>query len=356
MRPLRPQARIAAAKLAVFTVVSVLFATVLIAIMGRFGGGDSTEYKALFTDASLIDSGDDVRIAGIVRGKVEDVERVDDSRALVTFSVSSDVELTTTTKAEIRYLDLVGGRYMALMPGGGNGEPLAANETIDVKNTRPALNLSAVFNGFAPLFAALSPDEVNELTGNIVEVLQGEGGTVQQLLSHTASLTTTIADREQLVGAVITNLNGVLATVDSRHGQLSELITELTEWTADLAEDRHEIGRSIDSIASAADLIAQLVQEGRPVLRRDVAELRDLVGELSRSDSKDLIVQILNRLPAFYRDTTKIGSYGSFYNYYLCGASVSIRLPRVLANLPTLRGLVDQLHQFSFDSTAPRCN
>ena len=41
-----------------------------------------------------------------------------------------------------------------------------------------------LFNGFQPLFEALSPDDVNQLSGEIIQVLQGEGGTVDSLL-HT---------------------------------------------------------------------------------------------------------------------------------------------------------------------------
>src|SRR3546814_20306036 len=74
-----------------------------------------------------------------------------------------------------------------------------ADSTIPVANTEPALDLTTLFNGFKPLFTALDPDQVNELSMNLVQVLQGEGGTVASLLENTASLTGTMAGRDDLI-------------------------------------------------------------------------------------------------------------------------------------------------------------
>ena len=46
-----------------------------------------------------------------------------------------------------------------------------------------------LFNGFKPLFQALSPADLNKLSYEIVQVFQGEGGTLEGLLAHTASVT-----------------------------------------------------------------------------------------------------------------------------------------------------------------------
>ncbi len=117
----------------------------------------------------------------------------------MTFRVKSDVPLTTASRAEVRFLNLVGDRYLALEAGDdADAEPLDQDEPLPIEQTSPALDLTTLFNGFKPLFQALQPKDVNELTLNLVQVLQGEGGTVQGLLQKTASLTTTLADRDKL--------------------------------------------------------------------------------------------------------------------------------------------------------------
>src|SRR4051812_18453100 len=142
--------------------------------MGNFGFGDSTEYKAVFSNASMLEKGDDVRVAGVSVGEVKKVEHYKRTMALVTFTARSDVPLTTTSRAEVRYLNLVGDRYLALVEGSagdgtdalpegdlsataGGGEShdppttgtrLHAGATIPVSQTTPALDLTTLFNGF----------------------------------------------------------------------------------------------------------------------------------------------------------------------------------------------------------------
>ena len=343
----------AAVKLGVFTVVSLIVTGTLVAIMGKLGGGDTHEYSAVFANASMLQKGDEVRVAGVVMGKVKEVELYRTDQAKVTFTVEKDLPLTTASRVEIRYLNLVGDRYVTVLEGQPGAPDLRPGSTIPMERTTPALNLTALYNGFAPLFSALEPKDVNELSLNLVKVLQGEGGTIESLLSHTASLTSAIADRDQLVGQVITNLDELLGTVDGRHQQLTELVQELRRWVGGLAEDRVQIGTSVANLSSLTRLLADLLTEGRPVLKGDIAELRKLAALLAESDTQEVLDKILTNLPEMLEDQTRTGTYGSWYNYYVCGAKVDIKLPEGLG-LPA--ELTQQLRNFSFTSTAKRCD
>ena len=343
----------AASKLAVFTAVSLLVTGTLVAIMGNFGSGPTEQYSAIFTNASLIQEGDDVRVAGVVLGSVESVEVHGNDDAEVTFTVAKDLPLTTESQIEIRYLNLVGDRYLTVLQGKPGGPTLKPGATIGLENTTPALNLTALYNGFAPLFSALEPQDVNELSLNLIKVLQGEGGTIEGLLRHTASLTSAIADRDQLVGEVINNLNETLGTVDSRHQQITDLIKELRRWVGGLAEDRVQIGRSVVNISSMTATLADFLADGRPLVKADIAELRRLSSILARPDTQKVVNQVLTNLPEMLEDQTRTGTYGSWYNYYVCGAKATIQLPRELEGL---NALAEQLKNFSFDSRAKRCH
>ena len=346
----------AAIKLGVFTVVSVLVTGLLAVIMGNVGFGDRKEYQAIFSNATMLEKGDDVRVAGVNVGEVKKVEHYRRTMAKVTFKVDAGVELTTASLAKIRFLNLVGDRYMALEQGSGADEakPLADGATLPLENTEPALDLTVLFDGFKPLFAALTPDQVNELSMNLVQVLQGEGGTVRSLLDHTASLTSTLADRDQLIGDVVTNLSETLATVNDRHQQLSTLIVELKDWMTDLAEDRDTIGSSLDNISELTVTVADLLRRGRPLVKEDVAALRALSALLNKKENRDNLAELLDRMPETMTDQTRTGTYGSWYQYYVCGVSARIRLP-LIANLPIIKEIQDYIAKFQFRSTAPRC-
>ncbi len=352
---------VAGGKLAVFTVVSLVMTGMLIAIMGKIGSGPTDEYTAIFRNASMLQSGDDVRVAGVVLGSVESVEIADTDDAEVRFTVAEDLRLTTESRLEIRYLNLVGDRYLTITQGKQGGSELKQGATIDTDRTSPALNLTALFNGFAPLFNALEPSQVNELSLNLVKVLQGEGGTIEGLMRHTASLTSAIADRDQLVGEVINNLEETLGTVDSRQQQLTDLIKELRRWVGGLAEDRVQIGRSVVNLGSLTRVLGDLLVDARPLVKEDVAQLRRLSQVLSRKDTRAVISRVLRDLPEMLEDQTRTGTYASWYNYYICAAQVDIRLPKDLdvLDLPgvgNLDELRSQLRSFSFSSSAKRCD
>jgi phospholipid/cholesterol/gamma-HCH transport system substrate-binding protein len=346
----------AGVKLAIFTVVSLIVTGTLVAIMGRFGSGETVEYSAIFKSASLVEEGDDVRVAGVVMGKVEGVEIYKTDAAKVTFSIAKDLPMTDRSEVEIRYLNLVGDRYVTVEQGKPGGERLREGATIPVDQTTPALNLTALYNGFAPLFSALEPKDINALSLNLIKVLQGEGGTVESLMAHTGSLTTAIADRDQLIGEVIGNLNELLGTVDSKHEELTVLIQELRRWVGGLADDRVQIGRSVVNVSELTRSLAGLIAEGRPLLKSDIAQLRRLTSVLARPDTSAVLKQILRDLPEMLDDQTRTGTYGAWYNYYICGVAGNIKLPEELKDLKELGNLAYQLKNFSFHSTAKRCH
>ncbi len=332
-------------KLIVFIVVTVLATGVLAATIGNFRFGGSTAYRALFTDATGLMKGDDVRIAGVRVGEIDGVSVTrhgDRSLALVSFSVQSDRPLADSTLAQIRYRNLVGQRYVALSEGAGSGERLGADGTIPLRQTQPALDLTVLFNGFKPLFAALNPDDVNAFAMEIIKTLQGEGGNINSLLGHTASLTSTLADRDEVIGRTVDNLNQVLGTVDERDKQLDTLIVELQRFVSGLAQDREAIGASLTNIANLADATSQLVEQGRPAIRSDVQELGKVAGTLD--DNKAIVDGVLKRLPNKLNTITRTATYGSWFNFYLCDFEGRIILSNVTAFSP------------NYHSSAARCD
>ncbi len=332
-------------KLVVFIVVTVLATGVLAATIGNIRLGGTTTYKALFSDATGLLPGDDVRIAGVRVGEVEAVDVAqgrDRALARVTFTVDDDRPVASSTNALIRYRNLVGQRYVALAEGAGGGRTLTENGTIPLRQTQPALDLTVLFNGFKPLFAALNPEDVNSFAMEIIKTLQGEAGNVNSLLSHTASLTTTLADRDEVIGRTIDNLNAVLETVDDRDRQLSTLLLELQRFVSGLAEDREAIGASLTNIAGLAESTAGLVKDARPAVRDDIREL----GEVTRTldDNKEVVEGVLKRLPRKLNTITRTATYGSWFNFYLCDFTGRVILSNTVTYTP------------NYHSNAARCD
>jgi phospholipid/cholesterol/gamma-HCH transport system substrate-binding protein len=267
-------------KLLIFIVVTALATGLLVVTIGNISFGPTREYKAVFSDATGVVNGDDVRIAGVKVGTVEDVAIYHANKALVTFQVDADRQLTQSTFATIRYRNLVGERYIALTQGQGGAGVLAPDATIPLARTAPALDLTVLFNGFKPLFQALSPHDVNRLAYEIIRVFQGEGGTLDDLLAHTASVTSDLAGRDQVIGQLITNLNHVMVTVGNRDTELAKLLEHLRQLVSGLSQDRHAILGSLTSVSQLTSQTAGLVTGIRPGLRTDIHQLRKVAGTL----------------------------------------------------------------------------
>ena len=330
MRLLDKKTSADAVRLLIFILVTTIATGFLVVTIGNISFAASTEYKAVFSDATGVVKGDDVRVAGVKVGNVESVEVVDRTRALVTFKVEKDQQVTQSTDATIRYRNLVGQRYIALTQGVGGPDTLSPGATIPMSRTRPALDLTVLFNGFKPLFEALSPADINKLSYEIVTVFQGEGGTLESLLSHTASVTSTLASRDQVIGSLITNLNKVMVTVGNRDQQLSSLLVKLRQFVSGLSQDRQAILGSLDSISGLAVQTSDLVTGIRPSLTTDVKQLRSVAGNLDRNKAE--IDRALQVLPVKLTKVGRTATYGSFFNFYLCNFKGNVKLGK--ASLP----------------------
>ncbi len=197
-----------------------------------------------------------------------------------------------------------------------------------------------LFNGFKPLFEALSPADINQLSYEIVKVFQGEGGTLDGLLSHTASLTSTLASRDQVIGSLINNLNETMVTIGNRDEELSDLLVKLRVFISGLAGDRKAILGSLDSISSLAVQTSDLVTGIRPPLTADVKQLRKVAATSTRTSRSSTVPCRCCR-----SSCTKVGRtaiYGSFFNFYLCNFEGHVKLPPLLGQ--KRHGRRPQLH------------
>jgi len=312
-------------RLGIFIVVTTIATALLAVTIGNISFNPTTKYRAVFTDAVGLNQGDDIRIAGVKVGQVDKIQLYQDKLAMVTFSVDSDQVIDTSTHATLRYRNLVGNRYVALTDGVGGGDRLKKNGIIPKERTTPALDLSVLFNGFKPLFTALTPADVNQFAFEVIKVLQGEGGTIESLLAKTASLTTTLADADQVIGDLITNLTGTLQIVSQRQANFSQLLVNLQQFITGLSQDITPILGSLTSINSLNTKTAGLLQQTRVPIKADLDKLRAVATTLD--DTQSIWVKTLQFMPEKLNTMTRTASYGSWFNFYLCNFDGNVTLP-----------------------------
>jgi phospholipid/cholesterol/gamma-HCH transport system substrate-binding protein len=282
-------------KSVIFIVITATVTAILGISIAHSGVSATVGYQAVFSDVTGLNVGDDVDIAGVRVGDVTSISVYQRNKALVGFAVQSGRSLPASVTATVRYLNLVGQRYIELGQGNGPvGRTLPQGGTIPEVHTTPALDLTELFNGFQPLFQALSPGDVNQLSTEIVQVFQGESPNITALVASVGSLTTALATRDQVIGAVIDNLNSVLHTIGTRSGELSNLVTTLQELVSGLAADR---------------------------LSEDITQLGRVAGTLA--NNTPTVNTFLKNLPVKMSQIARLASYGSWLNLFMCDALVS---------------------------------
>jgi len=318
-------------KVVTYVVVTGMLIALVGAIFSRTRIESSREFSAVFSDASGLTSGVDVRASGVAVGSVKSVKLHKDG-VIVRFTVTADVPLTSTTNARIRYANLTGDRYLDLTPGQTPGTALSPGSTIPLNRTQPALDLDTLFAGFDPLMQALDPAEVNKLTANIIAVTQGQSGSIEAMLANIGSFTAGLADRDQLIGDVVTHMAAALTTIDSKRSQFDHLILGLDKLMAGLSKDRRQIGASIASISTLAGDITVLLRRIRPDFKANVDQIGTVSKQLNLQQAK--FREVLDLFPATIQRLGRGGAYGSFFNFFVCSMQMRVSLPGV----PTYNG------------------
>ena len=309
-------------RLAIFMTVCAFGIFSMFAIFAELRFQEEKTYRAVFTNVTGLEVDQFVRVAGVEVGKVKNIAIQPDTSLLVEFSADDSVVLTEGTRATIRYDDLINGRYVGLEEGVGGTKKLNPGDTIPLARTAPALDLDALIGGFRPLFRALDPDQVNALTSQLIRAFQGQGGTINSFLTQAGALTNTLADRDQLVGEVITNLNTVLGSIGDQNNQFAKAVDSLSELVSGLTERKEDISNSVAYANSAAGGVAELLAQARPPLQTTVPQLDRAAGIIVAD--KDYMDNLLTTLPDSYQMLSRQGLYGDFFSFYLCEAVLKL--------------------------------
>lgn len=311
-----------AIKLAIFSAVLLAFTAGIFIVFGQFRFSRNNDYFAIFDNTSGLKADQFVRAFGVEVGKVTDVELIPGGKVRVHFNVDKSVPLYQQTSAHIRYLDLLGNRFLDLRRGDSN-QILPPGSTIPIERTEPALDLDALVGGFRPLFRSLDPQKVNTIASSIVTIFQGEGGTINNILDQTAQFSSTIGEQDQAIGEVIKNLNTVLDTTVKHQKQFDDTLKNFEALVTGLKNRADPIADSVANISNAANSLGDLLGDNRPLLHDTLGYLETT--QQSLVDQKEQLNDTLQKVPQALKILGRAGGvYGDFFNFYVCDVEVKM--------------------------------
>jgi phospholipid/cholesterol/gamma-HCH transport system substrate-binding protein len=334
-----PSHRSMVIKVSLFAVAMLLVAAGLVVVFGDFRFGPESTYHATFIDASRLKAGQKVRISGVPVGSVQGLKLNQDNSVDVEFVVDRRYTLYSSTRALIRYENLVGDRFLEITSGPGELRKLAPGATINAQHTEPALDLDALLGGLRPVFKGLDADKVNTISSALIELLQGQGGALSNVLADTSAFSTALGQRDQLIGDAITNLNTVLGTIDERSAKFSASVDQLQQLITGLAKNKDSIAGAIPPLASTTTDLTELLKNSRRPLQGILENTRPLATELDNRKAE--VNNDIEQLGEDYLRLAALGAYGSFFNIYFCSVTIKINGPAGGDILLPLGGQVD---------------
>lgn len=312
-------------RLGIFIVIALVAALMEWGTLTGPHVGSTDTYHAMFGGSdgvSGLRTGNTVRVSGVPVGKVTGITLHDATHAEVTFTANDRQTLTTDTYAVVRYANLLGQRFLALTDSGSApGTPLRPGAMIPQSHTAPALSLTLLFNGFRPLFAALTPSQVNDLSGEIIDALQGQTATIDDLVAKTADLTANLADRGKTFSTVLDSLSSLLGTVAAHDNELGSAVTELHNLTTQLQADGPGILDSLSGIdgliGSVGGSLQQLENHNLPA---DISDAASVTGVLAKNTST--LNNLISGFVTAFTDFDRVTQNGNWINAYPCNVSV----------------------------------
>ncbi|KZM69980.1 MlaD family protein [Nocardia terpenica] len=307
---------------ALFSVVAVVLTYAIWSTLQRSAPGRTDSYSAIFSDVLGLRVGDDVRMAGVRVGRVDRIDFAGDYKARVDFRIRADQHFTTTTKALVRYQNLIGQRYVALVPGADAGQVVAAGAQIPLERTEPSFDVSALLSGFEPLFSVLQPDQINSLSETLIQALQGNQVSLAALITQAARLADTFGQRDKILGDVVSNLSSVIGGLAHRGTELETLITQARSLTDGLYAQGESLKSSVDRVSTSTGSLLNLLAAVQPNLVQAQADASSGVALLLANGAS--MDRAAVELPAMLNGVARMTSYGAYGNAYICRLDVSL--------------------------------
>ncbi|MBH0779717.1 MCE family protein [Nocardia bovistercoris] len=310
------------AGLTAFLSVAALLTWMVHATLQRDVTGDTDTYAAVFTDVSGLRAGDDVRVAGVRVGRVDAID-IDGPHAKVTFRLRHDQTVYGDTLASVTYQNLIGQRYLDLsLSDFGDPAPLPPGARIPLEHTRPSFDISALLNGFQPLFSTLDPQDVDNLTAALIRALQGDDGAVAALITETATLAQTFAGPDQILGALIDNLSAVMTALDGQSAAMRTTIAQTRKIFDGLESRRDTLLEQTGRIATVLSDAAAVVEGASPALndlvRREPGFARHFV------DGRERFAYLGFNIPLLLQAMVRATDSGAWVKAYVCDIGFSV--------------------------------
>jgi phospholipid/cholesterol/gamma-HCH transport system substrate-binding protein len=286
---------------------------------------------ATFDDATGLLKDDNVKVAGVVVGKVSSV-KIDNGKAKVEFSVKDSVKVPADSQVAIRWRNLIGQRYLYVYPGTGS---TVLRDGDRVQKTRSVVDVGELFNRLGPIVKAVDPKDVNTFLDTIVQALDGNTDKIRTSIDNLAVVAQSLGSRDQQIGRLIDNVNTVAGAINDRDAQIRTVLDNLVLISQTFSQNTDVLNTAVTQLGDFSDNFGSLLANNQSQIDRIVANLHAVVEEVRVK--LPVLDPILGGLDEAAKRLTLSSRYGEWLNNNIyCGALMNPA--QIKSNDPCISG------------------
>jgi phospholipid/cholesterol/gamma-HCH transport system substrate-binding protein len=304
------------------------------------GGATFTAY---FADAGGLVTGDDVEVAGVRSGKVEDVS-LEGAQVLVRFSLDEAIVLGDKTAAAIKTNTVLGRKSLAVNPAGDGA--LKVTDTIPLARTTSPYSLNEALGDLAGTVHDLDLQKVDQTLDALSSAFADTPAPLRSALDGVTALSRTINARDQALSDLLTRAQDVTKILADRSDAINALLVDGNQLLGELDRRRTAISQMIVYVNALAQQLSGLVHDNEAQLKPALDKLNTVLDLLERN--RDNINGALDGLGPFAAALGEQVGSGPYFNAYVVNASSKTLHPLVDA-LVWPQHLPESLRAYMFE-------
>ncbi|MBD8607273.1 MCE family protein [Aeromicrobium sp. CFBP 8757] len=287
------------------------------------GSGDV--YHAEFAEIGSLKTGNEVRVAGVSVGKVQDIA-LDGNKVRVTFKIDKGTRFGPQTGADIRIRTLLGAEFLALTPE-GKGQ-LPQGSTIPLARTVAPYDVVQAFSDLSRTTDQLDIPQLSEALTTLGEISAQTPEEFRGAIKGVSDLSRNLAARDEQINTLLVNLKKVSSVLNSRNDQLVTLFKDADTLFQAISARRDSIHRLLVATQTISAQLRGLVKDTKSDLLPALKQLDTVTDMLRKNEAS--IDEALRVYPGFTTVFANALGTGPWFDTYLGG-------------LTSLSGLGEQL-------------
>lgn len=288
-----------------FAITSALTVWIGVQIVG-VDLGDRYQLAASFDDVSGLRSGDVVKLAGVDIGEVTHVG-VERGRAVVDFEIDEDVAVPVDSTVEVRWRNLIGQRYLSIVPGTA---PALLADGATVERSENVVDLGQLVNQLAPLARSVSPDQLNTILTGLLDAFDGNAGAFDSVLRDLGVVLDTLATRDDTITGMLDDYDDITSAIASRDQQIQTMITNLVAISGTFAENDALLDQALVELSGFTQGLDAFLTRSADDLGGLVDNLAILGGTFT--DNIDALEGALQGLPTVFETLLPVVNQGEW--------------------------------------------